>query len=346
MNSPNIYIERCIQLAMKANKNTKTNPMVGAVLVYQDRIIGEGFHEQYGGPHAEVNAINSVKKEDLHLIKNATLYVSLEPCNITGKTPPCSEKILSHDIKKLVIGTIDPNPLMAGSSIEYLMSKGVEIQIFDPNDGCKNLLRKFKTNLDKKPYIILKWAQSLDNVMGVKSNRIIISDELSKVYVHKIRSEVDGILIGKNTALIDNPSLTTRNYPGQNPTRILLDEKLEVPLSHDIFSKEAETIILNKKKSITEGNLKYINVDTKNIAEILTCLFENKIYSCLVEGGKSIHDFFIKNIAWQEAIVIKSSKNIASDYSDNELIYAPNLTGKLEANIKFSQDEILRFRNN
>jgi diaminohydroxyphosphoribosylaminopyrimidine deaminase / 5-amino-6-(5-phosphoribosylamino)uracil reductase len=345
VNPDSLYINRCVELAMKANKNTKTNPMVGAVLVYENRIIGEGYHEYYGGPHAEVNAIISVKIEDRPFIKDATLYVSLEPCNIFGKTPPCTQKILESGIKKVVIGAVDPNPKMQGYSIDLLKNNGIEAELCDPENICKNLIRKFEINLKKEPYFLLKWAQSLDNVLGLKSRSLAISNASTNVYTHKLRSEFDGILIGKNTALVDNPRLTTRHHQGDNPTRILLDANLDIPLSSHIFSEDATTLILNSKMNKTNGHLHYINIDIRSIDEIKQCLFENNIFNCIVEGGPTIHDFLIKNNAWHEAMIIKSDKNISDKYDQQDLIYAKNLDGQLSDKIKIENDTIYRIKS-
>jgi diaminohydroxyphosphoribosylaminopyrimidine deaminase / 5-amino-6-(5-phosphoribosylamino)uracil reductase len=345
VNSDSLYINRCVELAMKANKNTKTNPMVGAVLVYENRIIGEGYHEYYGGPHAEVNAFLQVSQEDQPLIKDATLYVSLEPCNIFGKTPPCTQKILESGIKKVVIGTVDPNPKMDGSSIDLLKNNGIDVKICDPENSCKYLIRQFEVNLKKEPYFLLKWAQSMDNVIGLKTRSLPISSAVTNVYTHKLRSEYDGILIGKNTALTDNPRLTTRHHQGENPTRILLDSNLEIPLSSDIFLEDATTLILNSKMNKTNGHLQYINLDTRSIEEVKHCLFENKIFNCIVEGGPSIHDFFIKNNAWHEALIIKSDKKIADIYDQKDLVYAKNLEGQLTYKIKIKNDTIYRIKS-
>jgi diaminohydroxyphosphoribosylaminopyrimidine deaminase / 5-amino-6-(5-phosphoribosylamino)uracil reductase len=341
-NTKEFYMSRCIELALKGGKETKSNPMVGAVLVHEDMIIGEGWHEQFGGPHAEVNAINNVPKKDHHLIKNSTMYVSLEPCCFHGKTPPCVDLIISEGIKKVVIGTYDSDPRMHGKTIKILEEKGIDVSIGILQEECKNLIKKFEANLKKRPYIILKWAQTFDGYMGCKSNRILISSGISNIYSHKWRTEVDGILIGKSTAILDNPSLTSRLYEGDSPQRILLDSNLETPLTNHLFTDSYETFVFNKLRSGIDGKVQYILMeDLSDIEELLSKLVDLEIFSIIIEGGSKVLNSFIKSGLWDEARVIKSMKSIEKKFNKDDLVLAPSINGKLVKEIPVEDDTIL-----
>ena len=242
-----LYMQRCIDLARLAGKNVRSNPNVGSVLVHDGRIIGESYHKAYGEAHAERNAIASVRNEDRELIPDATLYISLEPCNISAKTPPCSELIIDSGIKKIVIGTKDPNPKIAGSSIAFLEQKGIHVTqgILEPQ--ARQLIAPFVSNLNKLPYIILKYAQSTDNYIGKRDMNIWLSNDAMKRKSHIWRTEVDAILVGYNTALTDNPKLTTRLVPGESPLRIILDRDLSLPRTHHVWSDSNKSLFVCDK---------------------------------------------------------------------------------------------------
>jgi diaminohydroxyphosphoribosylaminopyrimidine deaminase / 5-amino-6-(5-phosphoribosylamino)uracil reductase len=334
-----LYLDRCVDLARLANKQTKTNPMVGAVVVYKDSIIGEGYHAYFGGPHAEVNAINNVKPEYKHLIPDSTLYVSLEPCNIFGKTPPCTDLIMDLGIKKVVIGSLDPNTLMNGKSLVILKENGhCEIEVID-HQGCKNLIRQFVKNQKKEAYITLKWAKTSDHYIGIEGHRVKITENGTDIMMHKLRSEVDGILVGKNTALIDNPSLTTRHYPGDDAAKILIDDRLEVPITHRIFDNNSKTIILNQIKDEVMDHIIYLKYDKNDPHDLLSKLYAQNIYHCLIEGGAKILNFFIQNMLWDEAIIITNNQPL---YNPDSLksIGAPLLHGRLLKSITTRNDRI------
>jgi diaminohydroxyphosphoribosylaminopyrimidine deaminase / 5-amino-6-(5-phosphoribosylamino)uracil reductase len=339
------YMHRCITLGLKGGKYVLSNPMVGALLVHNDRIIGEGYHQKYGGPHAEVNAINSVKEIDRPFISQSTLYVSLEPCCIFGKTPPCTQKIIDSGIKKVVIGCLDPNPSMNGKSLEILASHGIEVIISNAENDAENLIKKFKANLQKRPYTILKWAQSYDGYMGHKHKQIWLSNQLSKTLVHKWRTEIDGILIGTNTALIDNPMLTARLYDGPQPTRIVLDRNLQLPSHFHLLSDGLPTIILNSHKESTSENLTYIALQDFSPELILQKLFQLGIYSLIVEGGKQVLKNFIESNCWDEARIIKTKEKLSHTYDDKYLITAPDCQGKFISSIMLQNDELTIIEN-
>lgn len=325
MHPQEIFMQRCFDLAAMAGKDTYPNPNVGAVLVYDSRIIGEGYHTAFGKAHAEIEALQSVAPEDKHLIPLSTLYVSLEPCSHFGKTPPCSMRIVQEGIKKVVIGCKDPNPLVAGNGISTLQKNGVEVVGPVLEIQAQQLIAPFKSNLNKKPYIILKWAKSKDNFIGQSDRQVWLSNQQTSILSHKWRSEVHGILVGKNTVLTDNPSLTTRHYPGDNPVRIILDSHLSVKGNFNILNQEAPTWILNEIKDEAEGNIRYIHINNLKTQDssMFETLFSNGIYTILVEGGAEILNFFIKNNLWNEARIINTSKML------HEGISAPNLEGKL-----------------
>ncbi|WP_312322313.1 bifunctional diaminohydroxyphosphoribosylaminopyrimidine deaminase/5-amino-6-(5-phosphoribosylamino)uracil reductase RibD [Soonwooa sp.] len=302
------YLQRCIQLAEKAIGKTYPNPMVGAVIVHNDRIIGEGYHKKAGEAHAEINAINSVKDEDFNLLKESTIYVSLEPCAHFGKTPPCALKIKEIGFKKVVIGIIDSHDKVSGKGVNIIEDAGISVESGLLTQESLALNKRFFTfHQEKRPYIILKWAESSEGFMDKNFQPTQISNSLCKQFVHKMRSEEHAILVGKNTALHDNPSLTTREVTGRNPIRILIDFKLEVPENFTIFNQEAETIVFNSVKSEVKKNVQFILIEKDNfIQNLMEKLFELNIQSVLVEGGSFTLQQFINANIWDEAFVLKS----------------------------------------
>ena len=307
------YMSRCIQLAELGAGNVAPNPMVGAILVYDDKIIGEGYHKKYGEAHAEVNCINSVEEKNKHLIEKSTIYVSLEPCAHYGKTPPCADLIIKNNIPKVVIGTKDIYKEVAGAGIEKLKNAGIEVLTGVLENECIDLNKRFFTFHQKqRPYIILKWAQSANGKIGSANNeRILISNDYSNRLVHRWRSEESAILVGTNTALKDNPSLTTRLWKGKNPIRIVIDKNLKLPHELKIFSKTTNTIIFNSLKNTIEENVEYIKLENKNfLEEMLRALYKLNIQSMLVEGGAKTLQSFIDAGLWDEARVITNEEMI------------------------------------
>lgn len=324
-----LYMQRCVDLAQKGGLDTKSNPMVGAVLVYNDKIIGEGWHTYYGGPHAEVNAISSVKSEDQALIAFSTLYVSLEPCCVHGKTPACTSLILEKKIPKVVIGSMDPDPRMQGKGIALLREQGVEVMENVLQNECDALLGRFKANLKKMPYIVLKWAVSFDQVMGQRQQRLIITGEAALWHTHKWRSECHGILIGKETARTDNPLLNTRYYPGPSPIKIVMDSQLELDPQLRLFAN-GQVVVVNEKKEEKHGNIHYIKVNSiHNWQEVMEKLYENEIYSVLVEGGSKILNSLIAGGCWNEARILRTQTLLKNQIEASDVIMAPEISGRL-----------------
>ena len=297
---------RCLELAKLATGNITPNPMVGAVLVYDEKIIGEGWHKKFGEAHAEVNCINSVKAEDKYLIEKSTLYVSLEPCSHFGKTPPCTDMIIKNRIPKVVIGCKDVFKEVDGKGIKKLQDAGVEVLVSILEKECIELNKRFFTfHQKKRSYIILKWAESADGKIGTDNERILISNKYSNRLVHKWRSEEAAILIGTNTALNDDPSLTTRLWQGNNPVRLVIDMDLRLPSHLKIFNKEVKTIIFNKHKSHEEENLVFYKIkEEDSLPQILQVLYQMQIQSVLVEGGARLLQSFIDIGLWDEARTI------------------------------------------
>lgn len=306
------YMQRCFQLAKLGAGNVAPNPMVGAVLVYDNTIIGEGYHQQYGQAHAEVNCINSVKEENRTLIDKSTIYVSLEPCAHYGKTPPCADLIIKHTIPNVVIGCRDSYTEVDGKGIDKLKKAGINVTTGVLEKEAKELNKRFFTFHEKKrPYIILKWAQSSDRMIAnADRSRVLISNEYSNRMVHQWRSEEAGILVGTNTALYDNPSLTTRLWPGNNPVRMVIDNKLQLAATLHLFDKAVKTIIFNQVKQEEDGNLLYykINKEENTLQQIMNALYTMKIQSVIIEGGTKLLQSFINAGFWDEARVITNKQ--------------------------------------
>ena len=308
------FMRRCIDLASKGIGNTYPNPLVGSVIVHNNKIIGEGYHAKYGESHAEVDAIKSVTNKEL--LKDSTLYVSLEPCNHHGKTPPCSETIINNDIKKIVIGSRDPNKFVEGNGIKKLQSNGCEVISGVMEKECDRLNKRFFTyHKRKRPYIILKWAESNDGFIApnrekkLKREVFQISGEQSKKISHYWRSEEHAILVGVQTIIDDDPLLTTRLVSGANPVRIILDPNQRILKNSKIFSKDSRTIILsdqNKKPFLPENQI----INFKSINSILDSIYNLKIQSIIVEGGTRTLNHFLKNNKWDSIRVFKSTKNL------------------------------------
>lgn len=313
-------MQRCIELAQNGAGAVSPNPLVGCVIVHNNTIIGEGWHKQIGQAHAEVNAINSVKQK--HLLAEATLYVNLEPCNHFGKTPPCADLIIAHQIKKVVVGMIDPYENVSGQGIQKLKDAGIEVEVGILENECKFLNRRFvKYITQQKPYIILKWAQTFNGYIAPDATKISaeefeiqrhITDRIVQRLVHKWRTQEDAIMVGTNTALFDNPALNAREWTGRNPLRIVLDRNLRLPIDLKLFDKSEPTIVFTAQKKESEPNLTFIQLDfEKNwINEMLNELYKLKIQSVVIEGGSQLLNAVIANNIWDEAIVFMSPKTI------------------------------------
>jgi len=337
-------MSRCLQLAKLGAGNVAPNPMVGAVLVYEDKIIGEGYHQKYGGPHAEVNCINNVREENKFLMEKSTLYVSLEPCSHHGKTPPCADLIIKNKIKKVVIGCKDVYKEVAGSGIQKLLNAGLDVITGVLEKDCIELNKRFFTfHLKFRPYIILKWARTANGKIGSAEKRILISNEYSNRLVHKWRSEEAAILVGTNTALFDDPLLTTRLWKGKNAVRIVIDKELKLPSTLKAFNTDAKTLIYNLVKNSTEENLVYIKFEKENfIDQLLQSLFEINIQSVMVEGGAKTLQSFINAGLWDEARVI-TNENLTIENG----IAAPEMKNfNLQKRERYFDDVISCYKNN
>lgn len=304
MTKDEIYMRRCIQLAENALGQTYPNPMVGSVIVHNDQIIGEGYHRKAGEAHAEINAINSVKNPEL--LRESTIYVSLEPCSHYGKTPPCAEKLTAIGFKKVVIGTLDPHEKVNGKGRKIIENAGIEVVSGVLEEECQQINRRFFTfHKKKRPYIILKWAESGDGYLDKDFKPTQIGNLLTKQFVHTLRSREHAILVGTQTALNDNPALTAREISGRNPVRILIDFNLKVPRNFNILNDEAQTVVFNGIKEAQENNIIYKKIEKeKMLHQIMEKLFELQIQSLIVEGGRFTLQQFINENLWDEAIVI------------------------------------------
>jgi len=311
------YMHRCLQLAKLGSGYVAPNPLVGALLVYENRIIGEGYHEMYGGAHAEVNCIDSVKPEDQTLIAASTLYVSLEPCAHFGKTPPCSNLIIQHKIPKVVVGCRDPFPLVNGKGIEQLKNAGIEVIVGIEEETCKQLNKRFFTfHQLQRPFVVLKWAQSSNlkiNAFGI--DRLFITNDFSNRLVHKWRSEEASIMVGTNTALADNPALTTRLWSGRHPVRIVVDMELRLPQDLILFNRKFSTIVFNAIKDEEEENILYYKVaaDESLAIQIMQALYELKLQSVIIEGGSRLLQHFIDEGIWDQICTITNNDLVVTE---------------------------------
>jgi diaminohydroxyphosphoribosylaminopyrimidine deaminase/5-amino-6-(5-phosphoribosylamino)uracil reductase len=316
MTEPEIYMHRCLQLARMRAGYTAPNPMVGAILVHEGKIIGEGYHEYYGKAHAEVNCIQSVKPENLGKLTGSTIYVSLEPCAHFGKTPPCADLIISNKIPRVVIGCRDPYKEVDGRGIEKLSNAGIQVELGILEKECTDLNKRFFTYTQKKrPFVLLKWAQTFDGFIGKMNSRQIISNDLTNRLTHKWRSEEAAIMVGTNTALLDDPALTVRHWNGHQPVRILIDMNLRLPSTLKIFESPGRIIIFNSKKEKSEGGIEFIKLDPSLhlIPQLMHALHELKIQSVMVEGGAKLLQAFFQEGIWDEARVIVNKNMILGE---------------------------------
>lgn len=339
------YMHRCLELAKQGSGYVAPNPMVGAVLVCDNKIIGEGYHKQYGGPHAEVNCVNSVTSNEKDKILRSTLYVSLEPCSHFGKTPPCSDLIIKNKIPEVVIGCRDPFKEVNGKGMEKLTTAGVNVIYGILEQECQQLNKRFFTFHTKhRPFIILKWAETADGkIAGEGMSRLYISNEKTNRLVHKWRSEEAAILVGTTTALLDDPELTTRDWGGPSPVRSVIDMGLKLPLSLKIFNDKQRTIIFNSIKHKETSNLVYYQVteDVNLVHQIVNALYQMKIQSVIVEGGARLLQSFIDEEIWDEARMIKNEKLII-----NNGLAAPEIKSeKIKEEMQVLDDAIKIYTN-
>ncbi|MES2023268.1 MAG: bifunctional diaminohydroxyphosphoribosylaminopyrimidine deaminase/5-amino-6-(5-phosphoribosylamino)uracil reductase RibD [Patescibacteria group bacterium] len=344
------YMSICLRLAEKGLGNVAPNPMVGSVIVFDKKIIGKGYHQKYGEAHAEVNAVKSVKNKKL--LEKSTLYVNLEPCAHFGKTPPCTDLIIKHKIPNVVIGCLDTFAKVNGQGIEKLLKAGIKVKIGVLEKESRDLNKTFFTYQEKKrPYVILKWAQTANGFMDAKrtfgdgKKPLQISNKKSKILSHKMRSENQAIIVGTNTALLDNPELTVRLTKGKNPIRIAIDQYLKIPKNFHLLDKKTPTLIFaEKKKNPKENkkNLEYIKINFKKniLPQILKELYARKIQSLIVEGGATLLNSFIKNNLWDEIKNFVSKKKLKE-----KGIKAPVLKFKKQDMLNIDSDKLFTYTN-
>ena len=338
-------MSRCIALAQNGLGTTYPNPMVGSVIVYEGKIIGEGWHKKAGEPHAEVNAVNSV--HDKSLLKKATIYVSLEPCSHFGKTPPCCDLIIKNKIPNVVIGTVDPNIMVAGNGIKKLIEAGIHVTIGILEDECNELNKRFFTfHQKKRPYIILKWGQSQDGFIAplekLEKKPVWITNTYSRQLVHKWRTEEQAILVGTQTVIDDNPKLNARDWYGDNPVRIVLDQNNRIPEENAVFDNQTKTIVFsNSENTISKENTIFEVIDFKqNIApKIVDSLYRHNIQSVIIEGGLQTLQTFIDANLWDEARVFTGKTFLEKG------IKAPSLPKTNSDKHTIDNDEFLIIRN-
>jgi len=318
------YMQRALQLATLGMGKVAPNPMVGCVIVYENKIIGEGWHKIYGQAHAEVNAIDSVI--DQSILPQSTLYVTLEPCSHYGKTPPCADLLVSKKVGKVVIACTDTNPLVAGKGTRKLQEAGISVELGILEKEARRLNKRFFTFMEKKrPYIVLKWAQTEDGFIARKdySSRWI-SNEHSRTLVHKWRSEEQAVMVGTRTALYDNPQLNVRQWTGKNPIRIFIDKNLQIPTNYHLFDRSQLTICYNLQKNETSENLIFVKLDTDFFLEnLLQDLYERKVQSVLVEGGSLLLQSLIDKNLWDEARVFVGNARFGEGIKAPQIYFLP-----------------------
>lgn len=341
-------MKRCLELAIQGAQNVAPNPMVGSVVVYKNRIIGEGYHQKFGQAHAEVNAINSVKEQEL--LSQSTLYVNLEPCSHYGKTPPCSDLIIQKKIPRVVVACIDTFAKVSGRGVERMRKAGIDVKVGVLEKEAIDFNRRFFTyHNQKRPYIILKWAQTLDGFIDLERppdtpvRPYWITNELARRVVHRWRAEEAAIMVGTNTALKDNPMLTIRDWHGKNPLRIVIDRNLRLPQTLSLFDQTTATIVFNAKKNQKLDNLNFIEIAfddrNKSIEQMMSILFEQKILSVIIEGGAELLNSFIKNKLWDEARIFIGNKHFHKGTK------APAIYGELDLEQNFNDSKLFVFRN-
>lgn len=347
MNIHEKYIKRCVQLAQNGFGTTYPNPMVGSVIVYENQIIGEGWHKKAGEPHAEVNAIRSVK--DKRLLSKATIYVSLEPCSHFGKTPPCCDLIITHKIPNVVVGTVDPNEKVAGTGIQKLIAAGVNVTVGILQKECNELNKRFFTfHQKKRPYIILKWAETQDGFIAPEKKDhhertpIWITNPFSRQLAHKWRTEEQAILVGSQTVIDDNPKLNSRDWKGKNPTRVVIDLNNRIAKESFIFDHTVKTIVFNNSEtnlSTENTTFERTNRNQNSIPQILAILYQNQIQSIIIEGGSQTLQSFLDQNTWDEARIF-IGKSIFGTGTQ-----VPHIQKTLATKIIIDSDELITIRN-
>jgi len=336
------FMRRCFELAQRGIGRVSPNPMVGCVIVGDGKIIAEGYHRFFGGPHAEVEALNVLSMNGISNLKELELYVNLEPCNHFGKTPPCTDAIVRSGIRKVIVSNVDPNPMVAGQGIRKLKTSGITVQTGLLSDDGAFLNRRFMTlHTLKRPYVILKWAQSRDGYIApnevarsVAKKPFWISGEASRQLVHKWRSEEQGILVGRKTIEDDDPQLTCRHPNGTDPVRIIVDPSLSLNLNHQAFSKSGRVLILNHLQQFKKDHLEYIKFKSNQVQSMLDAIHTCGILSVMVEGGKKTLDAFLQADLWDEARVFTGNIDL------KEGLHAPTLSMKPHFSQHIAEDHL------
>jgi diaminohydroxyphosphoribosylaminopyrimidine deaminase/5-amino-6-(5-phosphoribosylamino)uracil reductase len=334
------FMLRALELARSGLGTVSPNPMVGCVIVHDDKVIGEGWHERFGEAHAEVNAVNAVTEREL--LKQSTVYVTLEPCSHFGKTPPCADMLIREQVKKVVIANRDSNPLVAGKGIEKLRGAGIDVVTGVLESDARELNKRFFTYIEKvRPYVILKWAQTSDGFIARENyDSKWISDEFSRQLVHKWRSEEDAVLVGSNTVVHDDPALNVRNWTGRNPVRIVVDRYLKLSSGLKVFDQTQPTIRYNLEKNAKNHNVELVKISESNfLNDLLADLYARKIQSVIVEGGATILNAFIDNNLWNEARVFISPTEFKNG------IAAPRFNTSPQSGEKLKIDLLRIYRN-
>lgn len=339
-----IYIKRCIELAKNGLGTTYPNPLVGSVIVYKNQIIGEGWHRKAGEPHAEVNAVNSVK--DKSLLAKSTIYVSLEPCSHFGKTPPCCDLIIANKIPNIVIGTIDPFAKVSGNGIKKLIEAGRNVTVGILEYECNELNKRFFTfHKNKRPYIILKWAESQDGFLSPiykeEKKPVWITNQYSRQLVHKWRTEEQAILVGTQTVLDDNPKLDSRDWCGNNPVKIVLDRSGKIPNNYFVKHNKSDTIIITEQENLQNSSkISFENAifDSNLAFSVLDILYKKDIQSVIIEGGKQTLQTFIDANLWDETRVFKGTNSFGNGTK------SPDFKGNLVSKEAILNDELLIFK--
>ena len=347
MPSEEKYMKRCLDLAKNGLGNTYPNPLVGSVIVYKDKIIGEGYHTKSGENHAEINAINSVK--DKSLLKKSTLYVNLEPCSHYGKTPPCAKRIADLQIPRVVIGTLDTTDKVSGKGVKILKEAGVEVKVNVLRNESRELNKRFFTFHEKKrPYVILKWAQTADGFIDIKRTKDSpiepnwITGKIERTLVHKWRAEEQSIVVGTNTVAKDNPSLTTRNWYGKNPVRLFIDKKLQIENDFYLLDKSVKTVCFNNiKENINDENMQFVkfNISKNSFYQILDYLYKANLQSIIVEGGQKLLQSVIDTNIWDEARIFIGDVQFING------VKSPEISCKIDKTKVFKNSKLIYFKN-
>ncbi|GGG44177.1 bifunctional diaminohydroxyphosphoribosylaminopyrimidine deaminase/5-amino-6-(5-phosphoribosylamino)uracil reductase RibD [Hymenobacter glacieicola] len=333
-----LFMRRALDLARLGTGYARPNPLVGCVITHEGRIIGEGWHRQYGGPHAEVNAVAAVT--DPALLPRSRVYVTLEPCSHFGKTPPCADLLIEKKVAEVVICNLDPNPLVAGRGIQKLRDAGIQVETGVLEAEGRALNRRFFTFQEQqRPYVVLKWAETADGYLaGPYFQPVAISAELARVAVHQWRTEEHAILVGTRTALHDNPRLNAREWPGPDPIRLVIDKNLSLPPTHHLFDGSQPTVVFTYRERASQPNLTYVTLSEAEdlFPQILHHLYQQGVQSVLVEGGPTVLNSLLKDGLWDEARVIRSHRQLGGGVAAPRI----GLTG-LREQLVLGPDEVI-----